>query len=361
METLMARKNVLTSTVSAFAAANPAAAKDAPNPSTVPGLAFAGRGALGGFTRGAETFGAKTRELEAQNKELEARLTAGQTIVELDPDLIDGSFVVDRMSYDDDAYRLLRHAIEAHGQASPILVRPHPETAGRYQVAFGHRRLKVAKELGRPVRAVVRNLSDRDHVLVQGQENSARADLSFIERARLARKLEQLGYDRRVIMDSLAVDKTSLSTMISLIERIPAEVLEAIGPARAMGRPRWLELAEQFRVHPDPAGLPGLLANESFAGAASDDRFAQVAELFASPAGEEKPVSEKRAGQGTRGDVRYWGPSEAEHLVKATQNTKSYLLSIEQVNAPGFGDFVLSQMEQLYRQYEAGKRDGAER
>ena len=76
-----------------------------------------------------------------------------------------------------------------------------------------------------------------EHVVAQGQENSARGDLSFIERARLARRLEELGYDRRVIMEALSTDKTTLSTMISVTERIPAQVLEMIGPARVTGRP----------------------------------------------------------------------------------------------------------------------------
>ncbi|MFC7555837.1 ParB/RepB/Spo0J family partition protein [Pseudoroseomonas wenyumeiae] len=60
-------------------------------------------------------------------------------------------------------------------------MRPHPTEPGRFQVAFGHRRLRAARDLAKPVRAVVRPLSDRELVLAQGQENSARANLSFIE------------------------------------------------------------------------------------------------------------------------------------------------------------------------------------
>jgi ParB family chromosome partitioning protein len=352
VEALMARKNVLTSTAPELTAANAQPEAEAHKP-TVPGLAFAGRGALAGFNRGVENFATRTKELEARNKVLEDRLVAGQTIVELDPALIDGSFVTDRMSYDDDDYRTLRSAIKAQGQSSPILVRPHPDTPGRYQVAFGHRRLMAAKELGRPVRAVVRSLSDREHVLAQGQENSARADLSFIERARLARNLEERGYDRRVIMEALSTEKTTLSTMISVIERIPAEALDKIGPARATGRPRWVELAEMFRATPSPDGLDTLLASEAFAASESDDRFCQVVELFVGKAEQENAVSDKRAGQGPRRDVKFWGPSEKERVVKATENRRSYLLAIDQSSAPGFGDFLLTRMDKLYREFKA--------
>ena len=94
---------------------------------------------------------------------------------------------------DDDGYRALLDAVRERGRTSLILVRPYPDEAGRYQVAFGHRRLKAARDLGRAVRAVVKTLDDRALVLAQGQENSARANLSFIERALFARRLEDAG------------------------------------------------------------------------------------------------------------------------------------------------------------------------
>jgi ParB family transcriptional regulator, chromosome partitioning protein len=183
----MARKNLLADvTAEAPVEAQPAAI--AISGSRAPS-AFAGRGAPGMLTR-------SIGDLAARADAAEARLTSGQVIVELDTALIDPSFVTDRMVQNDDAYRALRAAIWADGQHSPILVRPHPDVAGRYQVAFGHRRLRVAQELGRPVRAVVRSLSDEQLVLAQGQESSARADLSFIERARFAQRLEDLGHKR---------------------------------------------------------------------------------------------------------------------------------------------------------------------
>src|SRR5271168_5398683 len=100
------------------------------------------------------------------------KLTAGEAIVSLDADLIDGSFVMDRLG-DDEDYVLLRDAIREQGQSTPILVRPHPKNQGRYMVVFGHRRARVAKELGIPVKAVVRHLEDIAHIVAQGQENTA--------------------------------------------------------------------------------------------------------------------------------------------------------------------------------------------
>src|SRR4051794_2127940 len=98
---------------------------------TRPRLAFADRGAMAGFARGID----KLTEQATIAKELEAKLTAGQVVVELDPHLIDGSFISDRMMHDDAPYQALRSAIEERGQETPILVRPHPNADGRYQIA----------------------------------------------------------------------------------------------------------------------------------------------------------------------------------------------------------------------------------
>ncbi len=152
-----------------------------------------------------------------------------------------------------------------HGQQVPILVRPHPEREGRYQIAYGRRRLRALTELGRPVRAVVRPLSDQQLVVAQGQENSARTDLSFIERALFAAKLEQVGYDRETIMAALSVDKTTLSRLVSTASRIPRSLVESIGPAPKAGRDRWIELATRLEAVGRLKRVEEAVAKDSFA------------------------------------------------------------------------------------------------
>ena len=84
-------------------------------------------------------------------KKIEQQLAAGLAIVEIDPDLIDGSFILDRMKSTRRSSDS-RGVHPTHGQQVPILVRPHPEQGNRYQVAYGHRRLRAARDLGRKVR-----------------------------------------------------------------------------------------------------------------------------------------------------------------------------------------------------------------
>src|SRR3546814_4581685 len=75
------------------------------------------------------------------------KLMEGEVVVELDPRLLDVSFVADRLSAEGEEYQELKQAIKESGQTTPILVRPSSSDSQRFMVVFEHRRLKVAKEL----------------------------------------------------------------------------------------------------------------------------------------------------------------------------------------------------------------------
>ena len=168
------------------------------------------------------------------------KLLEGETLVEIDPAIVDASFVRDRLEDDPREFEDLLSSIRDRGQDTPILVRPHPKESGRYMVVFGHRRLDVARQLGRKVRAVVKSLDDRTHVIAQGQENSARASLSFIEKAVFAAKLLELDYDgdNATVLAALSIDKATLSKMLTLAS-LPAPILAAAGGAKSNGRDSW--------------------------------------------------------------------------------------------------------------------------
>lgn len=314
-----------------------------------PPLAFSGRGALGAVTRTIDDLSARADAA----KGLEARLAAGEIVVDLDPSNIDSSFVADRMRGDDESYLVLREGIKEQGQTSPILVRPHPTVTGRYQVAFGHRRLRVAADLGRPVRAVVKQLSDRDLVIAQGQENSARADLSFIERSRFAHQLEAMEYDRETIMSALSVDKTALSRMISVATRIPEAVIAAIGPAPTTGRPRWLELADHFQAGNKTDTVYALLSETAFLACSSDRRFELVLEVFQSPVPivQNVPRSSGASEPKAKGQGNYWSSRAGQKVAKVTESDRAFILTIDRRVAPDFGEYLLSEMDRLYEAY----------
>ncbi|MDR6758751.1 ParB family chromosome partitioning protein [Mycoplana sp. BE70] len=282
------------------------------------------------------------RSLDELSKQAE-KFLEGEAVVELTPDVIDSSFVSDRMDGDSDQFEELKQAIAERGQDTPILVRPHPVAEGRYQIVFGHRRVRVARELGLKVRAVVKKLDDRTHIIAQGQENSARSNLTFIERASFARRLENLGYDRGVISSSLAANAAAVSKMMSITERIPASVIEAIGSAPAVGRERWLELSLLAGKDANAEKVRELMFEPTFASLNSDARFDHLFKAL-NKAG--KPV--KKAVTNVKDT---WQPADKGVSAQFTNTGKAFALSMKSKNAGRFGQFLAGNLDRLYAEF----------
>ena len=126
------------------------------------------------------------------------------------------------------------------------------------------------------MRAVVRELSDTELVIAQGIENSQRKDLSYIERALFAARLEDKGFERNVIIDALATDKGELSKLISVARAVPELVIEAIGPAPKAGRRRWLALADALRDARAKRAAEQASKDPDLSKADTDTRFLRV-------------------------------------------------------------------------------------
>jgi ParB family chromosome partitioning protein len=275
------------------------------------------------------------------------KMLEGETVVELSPETIEESFIRDRLEEDPQAFEDLVAAIREHGQTSPILVRPHPHQDGRYMVVFGHRRLKAATALGRNVRAVVKPISDREHVIAQGQENSARADLSFIEKATFARRLSELHYDNdsTIVMTALSVDKATLSKMMS-VANMPRDILDAIGGAKLPGRDRWYELKLLLERPANLAKLREVLAATDLEGLNGDARFAFVVDAL---------TRKKASGYARPPKKSKWVPKDksvARAVSAEIRNDgKSYTLALKAKDAVGFGEFIADSLDDLYAEY----------
>lgn len=299
---------------------------------------------LGSISQSLENINSRAQRAD----EIERQLAAGQVIIELDPALVDGSFVVDRLGFDAEDNASLAALIKEHGQQVPILVRPHPDSEGRYQVAYGHRRLAAAKGLGRTVRAVVRDLTDEQLVVSQGQENNSRTDLSFIERSFFGARLEDRGFPREIIMASLGVDKAALSRMISLVRRLPPELIKAIGAAPAYGRLRWAELADMLDEKGKPAKAMKLVQERSFAAEKSDVRFQAVYDLL-------KQTATKA--EQTAAIVKSWAPKDKSVSVIAKSRPKGVSLEITKTEARPFADWITGNLDSLYEAFRKSKTE----
>ncbi|MBY3203807.1 plasmid partitioning protein RepB [Rhizobium laguerreae] len=303
------------------------------------------RGSAGPVRTMALTLG----RMEEESRAMQEALLSGERIVELDPDLIDSSFVRDRLVDQPlDIEDELVQSIAENGQEVPILVRRHPNDEDRYQIAYGHRRLQAVKLLGLKVQAIVRKLDDTDVVIAQGIENSARRNLSYIERAVFALNLELKGFERPVIMKALSTDKTELSKLISVAKAIPAEIVRAVGAAPGIGRRRWMALAQDWNGM-TAARLAKLIASGSFMAEESDRRFELlVAELAKKEA---KPET-------TEFD---WKPKSGGKIagrIKSAGN--SFTIALKTGDAPDFGAYISRRLDELYEAYRAGKLQAGE-
>jgi ParB family chromosome partitioning protein len=293
--------------------------------------------------------GAMRRSLD-ELAEASQRMMEGETIVSLDPALVDQSPVLDRIQTDDDEYRELRDAIKARGQDTPILVRPHPKVAGRYVVVFGRRRLKATLELGLQVKSVIKVLDDTTAIVAQGQENAARSNLSFIEKSRFAKRLSDLGYGKDTIKDALAIDDTLLSRMLSVEELIPDAVLEAIGAAKAVGRDRWEELKKIVQTPASAAKAVALVEGEKFTEVQSDDRFNTLLSHLQS---QRKPRGAPKAAKPTT-----WSPPDQSVKVTGRGAGKSYTLALSAKDGPQLGAWILNNLESIYHDFRQAKKTG---
>jgi ParB family chromosome partitioning protein len=291
--------------------------------------------------------GASRSMLQSLDEMAEAslRMIDGETVVSLDPNQLEGSFIADRIGEEVDDFEALKEAIQKSGQSTPILVRPSPDAPGQYQIIFGHRRAKAARELGIQVRAVIKQMADIEHVIAQGQENTARADLTFIEKALFARRLLDRGMTKEVAKSALTVDDTLLSRMLSVAETVPEIVLEAIGAGKGIGRDRWEELKKLVLVPANADKATEFVATDVFKDA--QGRGEGFNELLAHlKAKSKKPKKPKNSDA-----AEAWAPTDYSVSVASTSKAKAYLIELTNKNAKPFGEWITTNLDDLYEAF----------
>lgn len=148
-------------------------------------------------------------------------------------------------SPEDDVLDLV-DSIKTSGQQVPVLLRPAVNHDGKFEVIYGRRRILACKDLGVPVKALVRTLDDGEALIAKGLENASRQDLSFYERARFAKAILNQGHTREHALQALSISKNTLSQLERVARLVPDAVGEAIGAAHGAGRPKWMALASAF-------------------------------------------------------------------------------------------------------------------
>lgn len=166
--------------------------------------------------------------LRSQLAELQRQMQEAG-VQEIDPGAIEPSRFYNRYSLDMDAdgsqtFKDLRDSIELDGgNTIPILLNKD-SAKDKFEVVYGHRRWKAAKDLGIKVKAFVgHDLDPREIARLQLIENSLRADPSVIDVARQMSDQMQSGAwkEQSDLANALGYSKGYVSHMLKIARQVP--------------------------------------------------------------------------------------------------------------------------------------------
>lgn len=286
---------------------------------------------------------AGVRQIQERSELAERLLKDGGQIIELDPEDVLDSAIPDRFAsaYESANLTELVQSMAEHGQSTPGLVRSVHGAPKPFQIVFGRRRLAAARLLGVKFKAIARDLSDEDAIVLQGEENSNRFDLSFIERCLFARAQEIAGFSRDVISKSLNTGKGHVSEMIRLASALPHDVLQEIGAAPDVGRRRWVDFEAKWSSHDAALQVAqSALAKEDVRNADTNARFKSVFEA----------LSDKAEGALLSVDATQL-VAHGLVLGQVNHGKSGSKLAFNKSVPSGFVDFVAEQIEHLHDQF----------
>lgn len=139
-------------------------------------------------------------------------------IVEVEVDEIEPSPYQPRKTFSEELIQELAHSIETNGLLQPIVIRRGGEEK-RYTLIAGERRLRALKLLKRQkVKAIVRELDDRQMATLAILENIQREDLSPLEEAEgYARLINDFKFTQEEVAKSLGKSRSYIANSIRLL------------------------------------------------------------------------------------------------------------------------------------------------
>lgn len=153
---------------------------------------------------------------------------------------------------DNPALQELADSIEEHGVLEPVLVRPHPDEDGRYELRAGERRWRAAQLAGlETLPAIVRDLDDDEALQVTVTENLQREDLHPLEEARGIESLVESGWQIRDVADHLGKSARWVARRRRLTELVEEWVEKVEDPDNPVSEWPQGHLVEIAKLNPD--------------------------------------------------------------------------------------------------------------
>jgi ParB family chromosome partitioning protein len=144
-----------------------------------------------------------------------------------------------RQNYDDSTLEDLKSSIKEKGILQPILVRKHENG---YEVVAGERRLRAAKAIGlEEVPVIIKNVTDREALVLALVENIQREELNAIEEALgFKRLMEEFNFTQEAVAEAIGKDRSTVTNLLRLL-RLPDEIQKQVADAKlSMGHARAL-------------------------------------------------------------------------------------------------------------------------
>ncbi|WP_137132672.1 plasmid partitioning protein RepB [Rhizobium sp. FY34] len=274
------------------------------------------------------------------------------SIISLDPDRLERSPYKDRFDNDEEAEReleALKLSIAREGQKIPVLVRPHPSKADRYQLAYGYRRWAAIKammaESERPetikIKAYVRDLTDRQLIEEQSLENGVRENLTWIEQAMWAVQLKSAGLSHRAMCPILGLSEAGVSHLFRVTDLIPEDIIHAIGRAKGVGRPKWTAFSELLKDSGRIERVRKIVETPAFRTAESAERILQAV----------RAASGKLETSGTTGQDEIFDFRLGERVFGRMKSTPSGATVTIPKQETDFARWLVERMPALLREY----------
>ncbi|WP_111557994.1 ParB/RepB/Spo0J family partition protein [Paracoccus sediminilitoris] len=147
-----------------------------------------------------------------------------------------------RRSFDPEALQELAASLKQRGVLQPLIVRPHPQDQGLYQIVAGERRWRAAQMAQlHELPVIIRDMSDTEVLEVAIIENIQRADLNSIEEAASFRQLmDRFGHTQERLAEALNKSRSHIANLLRLLN-LPEPVQDMVkdnklsaGHARAL-------------------------------------------------------------------------------------------------------------------------------
>ncbi|AZO57340.1 MULTISPECIES: ParB/RepB/Spo0J family partition protein [unclassified Mesorhizobium] len=152
----------------------------------------------------------------------------------------------------------LAQSIREHGVVQPVVARPSPTQAGRYEIIAGERRWRAAQRAGlTEIPVIIRDVNDRTALELAIIENVQRADLNPVEEAQGYQQLiDDHGYTQADLGQVIGKSRSHVANTLRLLKL--ADVIRdmLVDGALSAGHARTLVTAE------DPAGLAKRIVEE---------------------------------------------------------------------------------------------------